>query len=136
MPKIETQGLSEDYGTATGSYESLDRGEVSKPELLAILEQVSTLTVPVGDDDCPPSVNTILSKGYYSCFFGDTGVIRCSDSQQETMTPLEAAQIMSGELTIEEFDRSKGFEPKKSRGIVLWLVVLAVIALAAAVYGF
>ncbi len=129
MPKIETQGLSQDYKTATGLYEPIERGDVSKPELLKILQHLSTLSTPVGEDDCPPTVNTILSGDIYSCFFGDSGFIRCTDSQHEEMTADEALKIMCGEMSLEEFDLSKGHEPRKNKTILILFFVIAVIIL-------
>jgi len=126
MPRIETQGLSEDYRTATGSFDSLDRGDVSTAELLDILRLIAPLKAPDGAEDCPPTVNTMLLKGNYTCFYGDGGVIRCTDSRQKEMTPEEAVKIMTGEMSIEEFDISKGF---KSRGNGLkWIGLLLIIA--------
>ena len=46
MPIIETQGLSEDYSIATGSFDTIKRGEVSNSELFEILKKVSCLTAP------------------------------------------------------------------------------------------
>ncbi|MBR9865973.1 MAG: hypothetical protein GYB20_02625 [Oceanospirillales bacterium] len=129
MPRIETQGLSEDYRTATGSYDALDRGDVTSAELLNILRLVAPLTAPDGSDDCPPSVNTMLIKGHFSCFHGDGGIIRCLDSRQEKMTPEEALKIITREVSIEEFDISKGFKPRGNNIVRfgLFLVVAAVI---------
>lgn len=53
MPKIETQGLSEDYQTATGEFEVMDRGDLSKIEILDILKKVSRLTTPQELDSFP-----------------------------------------------------------------------------------
>jgi len=126
MPRIETQGLSEDYRTATGSFDSLDRGDLSTAELLDILRLIAPLRTPDEAENCPPTVNTMLMKGSYTCFYGDGGVIRCTDSRQEEMTPEEAVKIMSGEMSIEEFDISKGFKPR-SNGIK-WIGLLSIIA--------
>lgn len=65
----------------------MDRGDLSKIEILDILKKVSRLTTPQEPDSCPPSVNVILSGDIYSCFYGDSGVIRCNDSKEEVMPP-------------------------------------------------
>ena len=114
MPIIETQGLSQDYSLATGSFDVIKHGEVSKSELFEILKKVSRLTTPTEGDDCPPSVNTALGGDYYSCFFGDGDCIRCTDSQHEAMSPEEALDIMCGEMSFDEFDASKGLAAKFS----------------------
>ena len=124
MPKIQTQGLSEDYHTATGAFEATDRGELSKIETLDILKKVSRLTPPQENDTCPPSVNVILSGDIYSCFYGDLGVIRCNDSKVKVMTPDVAARIINNELSIEEYDLSKGHQPSSKFGLLVFAVVI------------
>jgi len=128
VPNIETQGLSEDYQTATGKYESIDRGELSKSEILDVLTKVSRLTTPPEPDSCPPSVNSILSGDYFSCFYGDSGVIRCSDSQEEVMTSDIAARIICNELTIADYDLSKGHKPSSKSGLVFVIAIVIVSA--------
>lgn len=129
MPKIETQGLSEDYQTATGKFEPIARGDLTKMEILGILNKVYRLTTPEESNSCPPSVNVQLSGDFYSCFFGDSGVIRCADSREEIMTPDIAARIICGELSIEEYDLSKGHKP--SSNFVPTAIVLVIFAVAA-----
>ena len=139
MPIIETQGLSEDYSIATGSFDVTKRGEVTKSELFEILKKLSQLTTPTQGDDCPPSVNTSFGDDYYSCFFGDGDCIRCTDSQHEVMSPEEALDIMCGEMSLAEFDALKGHaaetakefatvvKPRAKKG-KRQLVVLAIVA--------
>ena len=135
MPIIETQGLSEDYSIATGSFDTINRGEVSKSELFEILKKVSRLTAPTQGNDCPPSVNTSFGDDYFSCFFGDGDCIRCTDSQHEVMTPEEALDIMCGGMSFTEFDSMKGHaaefstvvKPRTRKG-KRQLVVLAIVA--------
>ena len=114
MPKIETQGVSEDYSTATGIFESIERGEVSKGELLEILRKISVLQQPFGDNDCPPTVNAMLSEGFYTCFAASNGRIDCVDSKTETMSASDAANIICGDQSIAEYDALHGFESKQS----------------------
>ena len=130
MPNIETQGLSEDYQTATGKFESMDRGNLSKSEILDVLKKISRLTTPDEPDSCPPSVNAILSGDVYSCFYGDAGVIRCSDSKEEVMTPDTAAKIICNELSFEDYDLSNGHRPPSKSGLIFVTLVFIVIALA------
>ena len=131
MAVIQTQGLSEDYRVATGSYDVMDCGDLSKGQIWEIVKNVAVLSTPEGEDDCPPSINVSFQQdGYYSCFFGDSGVIRCLDSQYEEMTPDEAARIISGEMTLVEFDTLKGCPPKKNFWVVLFVVVFCVLFVA------
>ena len=125
MAAIETQGLSHDYQSATGMFESISRGEMTRSEILNILRHVATLEAPDGDDTCPPTVNTMLDGEIYTCFHGGGGTINCLDSQEQTMTPEIAAAIICGEMTIEQYDLSKGHRPR--RGINL--LVIGVVAL-------
>lgn len=124
MPKIETQGLSVDYQTATGEFEAIDRGDLSKVEILDILKRVSRLTPAQEPDSCPPSVNVILSGGIYSCFYGDSGVIRCSDSKEEAMSPDVASRIINNELSIAEYDLSKGHRPTSKIGLLVFVAAI------------
>jgi len=143
MPSIETQGLSEDYSVATGSFDPIIRGEVSKSELFEILKTVSRLITPTGDDNCPPTVNTDFGSDYFSCFYGDEDCIRCPDSKHEVMTPEEALAIICGEMSFAEFDASKGHaekfstvvDPSAKKGSKVF-VVLAIVAVIVATIVF
>lgn len=127
MPSIETQGISEDYSTATGNFESIDRGDVSKSDLFEILHKVAKLSSPT-EDACPPTVNAKLSGDRFSCFYGESGQIHCSDSAIELMSPEEAVHIICGEQTIAEYDTLKGYVPQKKNGsIYIFAFVLIVI---------
>jgi hypothetical protein len=106
--KIETQGISLDYSAANGDFEPIDRGEVSKEELREIWKKVIYLSFPEDSDKCPPSVNVILEHGGYSCFSPDNGKVICTDTITEEMSVEEAIQLMCGELSIKDFDASKG----------------------------
>ncbi len=134
MPKIETQGVSQDYKVATGSYDTIDRGDLSKEELAEILKSISKLSAPEGDNDCPPAILVNTSDGSLS-LFGDSGMLNCLDSIQEVMSPSEALKIITGEISIEEFDISKGHEPKKNNSAIVFGVVLA-LAIIIAGLGF
>lgn len=111
MIKIETQGISEDYREATGDFEPIDRGEVSPENLKTLLEKVAVLEIPSGEEDSPPSLNAMLPD---ACFVGDSGVIRCPDSKEEEMTPEIALKIITGELTLKEYDLSNGHKVSSS----------------------
>lgn len=137
MPTIETQGLSEDYTLATGIYDSLPRGDVDKSGLIDILTRVSKLSTPNGQNDCPPSVNVEITKHYYSCFFGDNGILRCTDSKYEEFTPEEAAAVICGEITFEEYDTLKGIKPDTNARIFAYtLSAVMVMAIIGAVIIF
>ena len=130
MPNIETQGLLEDYRVATGKYDAIARGNLNKDEILKFLEYVAPLSAPRGDDDCPPSINAIITGDTYSCFYGDSGVIRCTDSQEESMTPKIAVQIICKELSIADYDLSKGHTNlKRAPWLTIGLVVLAIFSI-------
>ncbi len=128
--KIKTQGVSEDYETATGDFELLDRGEVTHSNLRDILDKLSRLSVPDGDDVCEPSINVDVEGEGNLNFYGDSGVIRCLDSQQESMSSQEALQIILGEVTLAEFDAKHGYMPKRNnyKFIAISIVFLVVIA--------
>ena len=123
MPVIETQGLSQDYHSATGKFDSISRGEMTRSEILNILRHVATLEAPDGNDICPPTVNTMLDGEVYTCFHGAGGTINCLDSQEQTMTPEIATAIICGEMTIAQYDLSKGHQPLERKSFqrkVVW----------------
>ncbi|MBT8142467.1 MAG: hypothetical protein KJO88_08860 [Gammaproteobacteria bacterium] len=131
MPIIETQGVSEDYSTATGIFEPIERGNVTKHKLLEILKKVSVLQQPVADNDCPPTVNAMLSEGYYTCFAAADGRIDCTDSQTETMSVSDALSIICGEQSLEEYDALHGYtriKANKSFGVAFVAAFIAAIA--------
>ncbi len=136
MLKIETQGLSEDYDVATGDYDLLDRGEILESYLIKLLHKISRLRAPEGENDCPPSINITLPGGEYCCFFGDgeEGIVRCLDSKEEAMTPEIVMQLVSGNLTLKEYDISKGHKPF-SKGPLVVAIFAAILAVAAYVLG-
>jgi hypothetical protein len=108
----------------------MDRGNLSKSEILEVLKKVSNLTTPDEPDSCPPSVNAILSGDVYSCFYGDAGIIRCTDSKEEVMTPDTAARIICNELSIGEYDLSKGHCSSSKSSLIFVIAVFIVITLA------
>lgn len=134
MTDFETQGLSEDYSCATGSFDSVKRGSLTRPELLNILEIVAKLTTPEGNDKCPPSINIQLNDDLYTCFSGDQGILRCSDSQAEEMLPSEALSIIYGDLSISDFDQSKGHTVSNKGGNKLFFALFIGVLIAGTVY--
>ena len=136
MPYIETQGLSHDYSTATGSFDTIERGNVSNEQLLVILEVISKLSAPETDmeaDVCPPSVQVAIHKQVLT-FHGESGMLHCIDSVYEEFSPNEALQIINGEISIEEFDISKGHQPKKNNPTFAYILVIVVIFLIASLW--
>ena len=134
MLKIDTQGLSKDYDEATGEYEPIERGEILESNFVKLLHKISHLKAPDSDSDCPPSINTTLPNGAYCCFFGDgePGIVRCLDSKEEEMTPEIVMKLVSGELTLKEYDESKGH----TSSLKVPLIVITFILVAVAFYAF
>lgn len=130
MPEIETQGISEDYSRATGDFDSISRGFIADEDLIQILQKVSQLSTPEGDELCPPSINVKLKQDdFWSNFFGDNGVLRCTDSKQEEMTPKDAFKIITGAMSIKDFDKVNGFgKSKNSLAPVIFILILIAIA--------
>mgnify|MGYP000857966538 FL=1 len=56
MPTIVTQGMSPNYQFATGSHDAVELGELDRKQVLQLLQQVSFLVTPEGDDQRPPAV--------------------------------------------------------------------------------
>ncbi|NNM14951.1 MAG: hypothetical protein HKO58_11550 [Gammaproteobacteria bacterium] len=130
MPHIETQGISQDYSQATGDFDSIDRGNVSKPELIEILKKVSRLEVP-DNDACPPSINTQLVPDYFTCFYASEGSIYCTDSVEGKMSIFDAASIICGEQTLDEYDALHGHiktKADRSFGVAFVAAIIAAIA--------
>ena len=120
--RIETQGISQDYATATGEFEPIDRGVVTREELRAIWDNVMRLPTTSDPDKCPPSINIQLVEGYFSCFTPDNGQVICLDTNTETLTVDEAIQLMSGEVTIKDFDAAKGYPHKSYKTMPFYLM--------------
>lgn len=131
MVRIHTQGISDDYESATGDFDSLDRGDVTSAQLKEILDKVSKLSAPEGDDVCEPNINVNVEGEGNLNFFGGSGVINCLESKQELMSPLEAHQIILGEVTVSEFDARHGYIPKRNnlKFVVMFVVCLLIVGL-------
>jgi hypothetical protein len=115
MPIIETQGLSVNYDEATGIYETISRGEISRQEIIKILEKVTKLSVPSGENDCPPTLISETNSepeyvGVVVGELGDSGVIHCMEPGLfgVEMTPEVAASLLCGEINIKDVE---GYDP-------------------------
>jgi hypothetical protein len=98
---VETQGISADYGRATGDYEAVARGTMDAAALLALMERVRGLEVPEEErfnDYCPPHVMTEGPAGRFS-FMMDGGAIYCDETECE-IAPAEAADLATGRQTV------------------------------------
>ena len=106
MPIVATLGLSENYDQATGRHDSIERGEISKEELIKLLENVSKLSAPPGGDKCPPTVlgKTDGDSEYIAIFVDDSGALCCMvpGLLSAEITPELAARILCREIDITE----------------------------------
>ena len=111
-PQLEvgTQGISEDWTTANGDYDSIDRGTVAPETLTEFFEKVQQLEDPDYEDGdiCPPHVMVTGPTGetaftasehtlYYQAFDPDGDWI-----ENIEVTPLEATQVATGEEAMKE----------------------------------
>lgn len=94
--KAEIQGVSADFRTANGSFDSVSLGVLTAEQLADILELICALELPVGDDVCYPNLIVEGSKG--STFFtvGDSGGKLLHEGGSE-VSVLQAVALASGE---------------------------------------
>lgn len=123
MINIETQGLSKDYRTATGSYESIQRGNVSRDELKNIFSSLSMLSIPAHtDDDCPPAVLVKLtSDEWRTVFTGDAGRIACQDLTEASLSIDEAVDFVFSRY------QSNKYQADKSKKIYTILFIVFIL---------
>ena len=128
MPKFETQGLSDDYKVATGSFDIISRGDLPEESLAEILQSVSKLSAPEGEDNCPPTI-LVNTNDTALTFYVELGMLNCLDSVHQKMTPDEALKIMTSKISIKEFDISKGHKPNKNNHALAYglVIIIAII---------
>ena len=145
MPIVATQGLSENYDQATGSYDSIERGEISRDELLVLFEKISKLSgesdATWSQDYCPPSVLIKIDREHENIgFLGESGVLHCNWAELHSaeITPEQAVGIVCGELNITDVE---GYKPPPEAfhlgnlGRIVLLIV-AVVLIGAIVAAF
>jgi len=86
---IETQGVSDDWAKADGSFETKLRGSLDRERVLSSMVHVAALATPDGDDICPPGIIARSRVGAFS-FYGQGGALFSSEADQD----LSAAQAV------------------------------------------
>lgn len=94
MIALETQGISDDWCSATGAFEPKLRGQLTKDQVLSAMQCLAPLQTPDTPDPCPPHIQTDGAAGRYS-FVGQGGAIYCADVDQN-MTPSQATDMAFG----------------------------------------
>ncbi len=92
---IETQGISDDWLTATGDFEVRARGLLGPDQLLGAMRQLALLDTPDTPDPCAPYIATSGPAGDFG-FVGQGGSIFCLDTEQE-LSPRQAADLATGQ---------------------------------------
>jgi hypothetical protein len=82
MIDVETQGISDDWISATGDFNVKSRGLLKRDQILSAMLHLSQLDTPDGDDPCPPQIMTHGPAGSLS-FIGQGGTIYCPESDCE-----------------------------------------------------
>lgn len=129
---VATQGVSEDGERATGDYETIERGEMSRDDLRALLARVEHLRTPPGEDNCPPAVHIAVAGEGVLNLHAEDGKLWCAQSRHGEMSVDEVINVAYGEMTIEAFDVEKGLPPE--RGYPVWLGPILVLAVGALIW--
>jgi len=105
---VSTQGISQDLSLANGDYDSIERGSMSREQLVSFLQEIMKIAEPdydSGEDLCPPSV--YIEQGDRSVgLFLNEGAL-CEIETTASVTPFEAVMIATGEKSIEAIDAQK-----------------------------
>lgn len=97
LVKVETQGISDDWSTANGDFDTKSRGMLSADQVLSAMLHLAPLDTPLSDDPCPPHVLTARLSGQLS-FVGQGGTIFCLETDQE-LTPHQASDLALGKTS-------------------------------------
>ena len=94
---VETQGVSNDWAQADGSFDTRTRGSLDKEQVLSAMVHVAALDTPGGDDVCPPCVTARRRGGSFS-FYGQGGALYSPEADRE-ISPAEAVDMAFGKVT-------------------------------------
>jgi len=95
---VDTQGISDDWMTANGDFDTRSRGTLDEDQVLSALLHLEPLNMPDGDDVCPPHVLIEGPAGRFS-FIGQGGTLLCPDLEQE-FSAANAADVALGRVTM------------------------------------
>lgn len=95
---VYTQGISDDWMTATGDFDIQSRGTLDRNQVLNALLYLQPLDMPAGEDVCPPHVLTEGPAGNFS-FLGQGGTLYCPDVEKE-LAASEAVDLALGRITM------------------------------------
>ncbi len=105
---VSTQGISSDLTLANGDYDSIERGSMSREQLVAFLQEISKIAEPdydSGEDICPPTIY-IEQGGSGVGLILNEGAL-CEVETTVEVTPFEAVMLATGEKSIEAIDAQK-----------------------------
>ncbi len=97
--KVETQGISQNFGKSTGSYESIKRGSMDQEALLDLFNRVRHMDDPSVDhpdgDLCPPHVLVDGPAGQFSFVVAGSGDFYNVEHDAH-VSPIEAVSVAGG----------------------------------------
>jgi hypothetical protein len=92
--RVHTQGITDDWSQAHGDHDTVDRGLLTHEQVFSALHHASRLSVPEGDDVCPPHILIAGEAGDFS-FVGEHGKLFCPEIGTE-LRPDEGASLAFG----------------------------------------
>ncbi len=96
---VELQGVTPDLMQANGSYESIEFKNLGPQRIGEMLQILSQLCPPPGDDVCPVNMTVHGSRGEFTfTVFDDSGQIYCADPEGAVSVD-QAIEMITGQPT-------------------------------------
>jgi hypothetical protein len=95
--KLSTQGISDDWMSANGDFDTKFRGALKRDGVLSALVHLSPLELPEGAE-CPPHVLIETDEGPIT-FIGQGGAIECLDAKVDVEAE-QGVALAFGEITM------------------------------------